>query len=192
MLRSLELKCISFGNAKAGSFRTRVQVRGPLSCSKGRWVQHTLLSVQPRAKLHPNTAKELHLGGAPKRALIVVALFVLTHSQPAIAACVCSSIEEKIEDHSPKLLNKYVSWALCIRVSERSFDDYPVRVVAPKGISEYGLLASPDARAPKDNGDAASPPMPQRYDLWSSSNNGAAEHNQLVENVQSCVPGYGR
>jgi hypothetical protein len=153
-----------------------------------------------------------------RRAFSLIAILVLAGSQGAFAACVAARIEGKNERIIlQNNCDKYVSWALCVRISERSFDDYPVGVVAPKGISEYGLFVSHDARVsvkmdqcdvkgckviqprcvdpPPDvtKTTATPPPPPVRHcpkdmTIWPSSTSGAAEHNKLVEMCKVAFP----
>ena len=61
-------------------------------------------------------------------------------------ACVTPKIESNKAIILQNTCKEYVSWALCVRVSDRSFDDYPVGVVAPKGTSQYALFVDADAR----------------------------------------------
>jgi hypothetical protein len=136
--------------------------------------------------------------------------------QPA-NACVTPRIEDNEDNKVIVLQNtckEYVSWALCVRVSERSFDDYPVGVVAPKGTSQYALFVSPDARVsvqlnwckgrackviqprcidPEKTPAKSATPSQTRFcpadmSTWPSSTRGADEHNKLVEMCKVAFP----
>jgi hypothetical protein len=38
--------------------------------------------------------------------------------------------------------NEFVSWSMCLNVADRSFKDYPVGVIAPRGYSQYGVYSN--------------------------------------------------
>ena len=133
--------------------------------------------------------------------------------QPA-NACITPRIEDNKVIVLQNTCKEYVSWALCVRVSERSFDDYPVGVVAPKGTSQYGLFVSPDARVsvqlnwckgrackviqprcvdPEEAPAKSAAPSQTRFcpadmSTWPSSTRGADDHNKLVEMCKVAFP----
>ena len=126
-------------------------------------------------------------------------------------ACVTPKIESNKAIILQNTCKEYVSWALCVRVSDRSFDDYPVGVVAPKGTSQYALFVSSDARVSVQlnwcKGSACKVIQPRCVDperapanpsqtrfcpadmsMWPSSTQGADEHNKLVEMCRVAFP----
>lgn len=149
------------------------------------------------------------------KAAIVFSILLVTSTAVPSAAQAC--ITRRVEGTTIVLINtcgQYVSWAMCVRVSGRGFDDYPVGVVAPKGSSRYGLyidanvaftsevawcrgkgckLIQPRCSDPKPRQDQTADAPPVRYcptDLTPlpGSDARAREHNKLVEMCKVAFP----
>jgi hypothetical protein len=58
---------------------------------------------------------------------------------PAAAECI-SARHDGPRIYLTNSCRDYAQWALCVRVSDRSFDDYAYGTTAPMGTSEYGLF----------------------------------------------------
>jgi len=65
-------------------------------------------------------------------------------SSTAFAQCVSATADQVTQRIIIRnTCNQYVSWAMCVRVAGRSFDDYPVGSTAPGGSSQYGVFGKP-------------------------------------------------
>jgi hypothetical protein len=148
------------------------------------------------------------------KAATVFSTLLVTSTLPSAAqACITPRVEGTtvILQNS---CNQYVSWALCIRVSGRQFDDYPVGSIAPKGSSQYGLFVDPKVpfsaelawcegkgckviqprcsepgRKPEQS--ATKPPVlfcPKDLSLRQGSDARAQDHNKLVEMCKVAFP----
>ena len=72
--------------------------------------------------------------------------FLASLASSSIASAACLSATDTGDRITLKnSCNQYVSWAMCVRVAGRSFDDYPVGSTAPNGISEYGIFGKLDS-----------------------------------------------
>ena len=77
-----------------------------------------------------------------------VGLFcVIAMAPPAAQACISDAIEGRGQASQSIVIKsacgQYVSWSMCIRVSDRPYTDTPSGVVSPGGTSQYGVLLNP-------------------------------------------------
>ena len=126
--------------------------------------------------------------------LCKVVVITAALSSPATAECI-SARHDGSRIYLTNTCRDYASWVMCIRVSDRSFDDYPSGSTAPLGTSEYGLFLGAGATfsytVSACKGSSCKPARPRCSNPPSAGGGGGGGAKAFEQcNASQCTPAW--